>query len=116
MMDTVEKTERQDTLDDILNDDEFSDFPVSGAAHSNFLTYYRLKLKHYLNPSVDRCLQLDSDMLCLCDLRELFAIDLKDNILAAINDPGSKKRKIKYKQNSNIITHKFTNDYFNSGF
>lgn len=100
----------------ILNDDEFSDFPVSGAAHSNFLPYYRLKLKNYLNPSVDRCLYLDSDMLCLCDLRELFAIDLKDNILAAINDPGSKKRKIKFKQNNNIITHKFTNDYFNSGF
>lgn len=100
----------------ILNDDEFSDFPVSGAAYSNFLPYYRLKLKNYLNPSVDRCLYLDSDMLCLCDLRELFAIDLKDNILAAINDPGSKKRKIKFKQNSNIITHKFTNDYFNSGF
>lgn len=100
----------------ILNDDEFSDFPVSGAAHSNFLPYYRLKLKNYLNSSVDRCLYLDSDMLCLCDLRELFAIDLKDNILAAINDPGSKKRKIKFKQNSNIITHKFTNDYFNSGF
>lgn len=100
----------------ILNDDEFYDYPVSGAAHSNFLTYYRLKLKNYLNPSVDRCLYLDSDMLCLCDLRELFAIDLKDNILAAINDPGSKKRKIKFKQNSNIITHKFTNDYFNAGF
>ncbi|WP_096025031.1 glycosyltransferase family 8 protein [Campylobacter lanienae] len=100
----------------ILNDDEFSDFPVSGAAHSNFLPYYRLKLKNYLNPSVDRCLYLDSDMLCLCDLRELFAIDLKESILAAINDPGSKKRKIKFKNNSKIITHKFTNDYFNSGF
>lgn len=100
----------------ILNDNEFSDFPVSGAAHSNFLTYYRLKLKNYLNPSVDRCLYLDSDMLCLCDLRELFAIDLGDNILAAVNDPGSKKRKIKYKQNSQIITYKFTNDYFNAGF
>ncbi|WP_096019150.1 glycosyltransferase family 8 protein [Campylobacter lanienae] len=103
-------------LTHVIDDKEFSNFPISGAAHSNFLPYYRLKLKNYLNPSVDRCLYLDSDMLCLCDLRELFAIDLKDNILAAINDPGSKKRKIKYKQNSNIITYKFTNDYFNSGF
>lgn len=100
----------------IIDDKEFANFPISGAAHSNFLPYYRLKLKNYLNPSVDRCLYLDSDMLCLCDLRELFAIDLGDNILAAINDPGSKKRKIKFKQNNNIITHKFTNDYFNSGF
>jgi lipopolysaccharide biosynthesis glycosyltransferase len=55
-------------------------------------------------------------MLCLFDLRELFAIDLEDNILAAVNDPGSKKRKMKYKQNNQIITHKFTNDYFNAGF
>ncbi|WP_086289640.1 glycosyltransferase family 8 protein [Campylobacter devanensis] len=103
-------------LTHVIDDKEFSNFPISGAAHSNFLPYYRLKLKNYLNSSVDRCLYLDSDMLCLCDLRELFAIDLKDNILAAINDPGSKKRKIKFKQNNNIITHKFTNDYFNSGF
>ncbi|WP_096019897.1 glycosyltransferase family 8 protein [Campylobacter lanienae] len=103
-------------LTHVIDDKEFSNFPISGAAHSNFLTYYRLKLKNYLNPSVDRCLYLDSDMLCLCDLRELFAIDLKDNILAAVNDPGSKKRKMKYKQNNQIITHKFTNDYFNAGF
>lgn len=103
-------------LTHIIDDKEFANFPISGAAHSNFLPYYRLKLKNYLNPSVDRCLYLDSDMLCLCDLRELFAIDLGDNILAAVNDPGSKKRKIKFKQNNNIITHKFTNDYFNSGF
>lgn len=103
-------------LTHIIDDKEFSNFPISGAAHSNFLTYYRLKLESYLDPSIDRCLYLDADMLCLFDIRELFAIDLGDNILAAVNDPGSKKRKIKYKQNSQIITHKFTNDYFNAGF
>lgn len=103
-------------LTHIIDDKEFSSFPISGAAHSNFLTYYRLKLESYLDPSIDRCLYLDADMLCLFDIRELFAIDLKDNILAAINDPGSKKRKMKYKQNNQIITHKFTNDYFNAGF
>ena len=103
-------------LTHIIDDKEFANFPISGAAHSNFLTYYRLKLESYLDPSVDRCLYLDADMLCLFDLRELFAIDLGDNILAAVNDPGSKKRKMKYKQNSQTITHKFTNDYFNAGF
>lgn len=103
-------------LTHIIDDKEFANFPISGAAHSNFLTYYRLKLESYLDPSVDRCLYLDVDMLCLFDIRELFAIDLGDNILAAVNDPGSKKRKMKYKQNNQIITHKFTNDYFNAGF
>lgn len=103
-------------LTHIIDDSKFSSFPLSGAAHTNLLPYYRLKLDEYLDPSVTKCLYLDSDMLCLCDLRELFAIDLKDNILAAINDPGTKKRKIKFKENSKIITHKFTNDYFNSGF
>ena len=103
-------------LTHIIDDKEFSNFPISGAAHSNFLTYYRLKLQSYLDPSIDRCLYLDADMLCLFDIRELFAIDLEDNILAAVNDPGSKKRKMKYKQNNQTITHKFTNDYFNAGF
>lgn len=100
----------------ILNDKDFANFPISGAAHSNFLAYYRLKIDSYLDDNVSKCLYLDSDMLCLFDIRELFAIDLKDNILAAINDPGTKKRKIQYKENSTTKTHYFTNDYFNSGF
>ncbi|ARR01330.1 glycosyltransferase family 8 protein [Campylobacter porcelli] len=103
-------------LTHIIDESKFSSFPASGAAHTNLLPYYRLKLDEYLDHSVKKCLYLDSDMLCLCDLRELFAIDLKDNILAAVNDPGTKKRKIKFKNNNKIITHKFTNDYFNSGF
>lgn len=103
-------------LTHIIDESKFSSFPISGAAHTNLLPYYRLKLDEYLDHSVKKCLYLDSDMLCLCDLRELFAIDLKDNILAAVNDPGTKKRKIKFKNNNKIITHKFTNDYFNSGF
>lgn len=100
----------------IIDDNEFATFPISGAAHSNFLTYYRLKLNSYLDKEIAKCLYLDSDMLCLFDIRELFAIDLEDNILAAVNDPGSKKRKMKYRQNGKIITHKFTNNYFNAGF
>ena len=34
-------------LTHIIDDKEFSSFPISGAAHSNFLTYYRLKLESY---------------------------------------------------------------------
>lgn len=103
-------------LTHIINDKEFENFPISGAAHSNHLPYYRLKLDSYLDDSVTKCLYLDSDMLCLCDLRELFAIDLKDFVVAAINDPGTKKRKIKYKENGKKMILNFNDDYFNSGF
>ena len=103
-------------LTHLINDKEFANFPISGAAHSNYLPYYRLRLDFYLDDSITKCLYLDSDMLCLCDLRELFAIDLKDYILAAINDPGTKKRKIKYKENGKTTTFNFNDDYFNSGF
>ncbi|MBX7490428.1 glycosyltransferase family 8 protein [Helicobacter turcicus] len=100
----------------IMTDDAFASFPISGSAHSNYLTYYRLRLDSFLKSSVAKCLYLDSDMLCLCDLRELFAIDLKDNILAAINDPGTKKRKIKYKENGKNVIFNFDDNYFNAGF
>lgn len=103
-------------LTHIIDDNTFSSFPISGAAHSNHLPYYRLKLDSYFNNSISKCLYLDSDMLVLCDLRELFAIDLKDHILAAINDPGTKKRKIKYKEHNKNVVFNFSDAYFNSGF
>lgn len=48
-------------------------FPSSGAAHSLKLPYYRLKFISLFDDSIDKCLYLDSDMLCMCDIRELFA-------------------------------------------
>lgn len=103
-------------LTHILDDNEFLNFPISGAAHSNHLPYYRLKLDLFLEDNVQKCLYLDSDMLCFCDLRELFAIDLGDKIIGAVNDPGSKKRKIKYLDNGKKKTYFFDKNYFNSGF
>lgn len=103
-------------LTHLIDDKEFTNFPISGAAHSNHLPYYRLKLDSYFDDSIAKCLYLDSDMLCLCDLRELFSIDLQEYILAAINDPGTKKRKIKYTENGKKIVFNFNDDYFNSGF
>ncbi|HAN0720087.1 TPA: glycosyltransferase family 8 protein, partial [Campylobacter coli] len=100
----------------IMKDDEFKNFPSSGAAHSLKLPYYRLKFISLLNDNVDRCLYLDSDMLCMCDIRELFCMDLKDNIIAVVGDPGSKKAKIKFMEDGKKRVLKFDEDYFNSGF
>ncbi|HEE9102029.1 TPA: glycosyltransferase family 8 protein [Campylobacter coli] len=100
----------------IMKDDEFKNFPSSGAAHSLKLPYYRLKFISLFDDSIDKCLYLDSDMLCMCDIRELFCIDLKDNIIAVVGDPGSKKAKIKFIENGKKRVLKFDENYFNSGF
>ncbi|MBZ7932577.1 glycosyltransferase family 8 protein [Campylobacter sp. RM10543] len=99
----------------IKNDEDFKNFPISGAAHSLKLPYYRLKLSSIFDESVKKCLYLDSDMLCMCDIRELFSINLKDKIAGVVGDPGSKKSKIKFKENNKKKIFYFDENYFNSG-
>lgn len=82
----------------IMQECDFKRFPKCGAAHSNYLPYYRLKMDAFLDREVEKCLYLDSDMLCLFDIRELFALDLSDKIVAAVGDCGTKHRKIKFVQ------------------
>ena len=94
----------------MMQDSNFKSFPKSGAAHSNFLPYYRLKLRTFVGEEVSRILYLDCDMLCVFDLRELFAINLNGKIIAAIGDCGSKHRKIKFMQNGQKHTHYFQDE------
>ncbi|TKX34236.1 glycosyltransferase family 8 protein [Campylobacter taeniopygiae] len=99
----------------IKNDEDFENFPTSGAAHSLKLPYYRLRLSSIFDESIKKCLYLDSDMLCMCDIRELFSINLKDKIVGVVGDPGSKKSKIKFKENDKKKIFYFDENYFNSG-
>ncbi|MCH5322440.1 MAG: glycosyltransferase family 8 protein [Helicobacter sp.] len=99
----------------IIDEKEFEGFPRSGAAHKNYLPYYRLKAFDFIK-DLQKCLYLDSDMLCLCDIRELFAIDLKDKFVACVGDSGSKRRKIKFKENGEEKIFYYDKNYFNSGF
>ncbi|TXE88607.1 glycosyltransferase family 8 protein [Campylobacter volucris] len=100
----------------IKNDDDFKNFPSSGAAHSNFLSYYRLKLGSIFDNDIQKCLYLDSDMLCVCDIREIFATNLEGKVAGVVGDPGSKKARIKYIENGKKNTLKFDENYFNAGF
>ena len=52
----------------------------------NYQAYYILLIQRALKQSVKTCLVLDVDMLCLGDVREYFAIDLKDKIVGAVLD------------------------------
>ena len=100
----------------IQDDAQFEKYPSSGAAQNNKLSYYRLKFMSFLDDDEDKCLYLDSDMLVLSDLRELFALDLKDKIVAVVGDMGSKRAKIKFKENNEKKTFYFDENYFNAGF
>lgn len=52
----------------------------------NYLAYYRLKITHFIPPSVKKVVYLDGDTLVNCDIRELFAVDLGENIAATVNE------------------------------
>lgn len=49
--------------------------------HISKPTYYRLLIPMLL-PELDKCVYLDGDTICLCDIKELFAVELENNLLA----------------------------------
>ncbi|MBT0858757.1 glycosyltransferase family 8 protein [Campylobacter coli] len=100
----------------IFSDEDFYNFPISGAAHSSKLPYYRIKIDSIFDESIQKYLYLDSDMLCLCDIRELFFLNLENKIVAAVGDPGTKRTKIKFKEEGKKKIFYFNENYFNSGF
>ncbi len=88
----------------------------------NYLTYYRLKTTELIKINCEKLLYLDGDILVNCDIRELFAIDLSNNVLAAIKDYGGgckslKARNTSFLSSQKIEDFKFTreNPYFNAG-
>lgn len=100
----------------ILDDADFATFPKSGAAKNNKLSYYRLKMLQFLPREAKVFLYLDSDMLCFTDVRELFSMDLDGFAVGAVGDPGSKRRKIKFKKDGKKQVWHFDEGYFNAGF
>ena len=68
----------------IINDEDFKDLPKWGYEEAQqYAAYYRIKLVDFLPKNVDKCLYLDTDMLVLTDLRELFALNLDGYIAAS---------------------------------
>ncbi|MCI5969172.1 glycosyltransferase family 8 protein [Helicobacter sp.] len=72
----------------LVSDKEFQGYPK---LHNSYTTYLRLKSASILPSDITTCLYLDTDILVLCDLRELFKTDLKGNLLAAVGDFNTDK-------------------------
>lgn len=70
--------------------------------------YYRLLIPYILHIHTDRVLYVDADTLCLGSIVNLFTIDMKGNIIAAVKDSGSASNDAK---KENICS----TGYFNSG-
>lgn len=71
-------------------------------------TYFRFVAGEYFCGKIPRILYLDSDMLCLRDIRPLFAIDMKGKAIAAVKDEGLPPGRLER------IGHK-GDGYFNAG-
>lgn len=102
----------------ILSDEEFRDSPKWGG-HKNYLTYFRIKMASVLPQEICKCLYLDIDMLVLGDVRELFAIDLKDKILGAVLDcsnPYVPKILKAREETKEDFVFPYRKEYFNAGF
>lgn len=69
-----------------IDDSIFQGFRPWGFEYESvksYSAYYRLLVGRILPRDATKCLYLDSDMLVLCDVRELFALDLGTHILAS---------------------------------
>lgn len=89
------------------------------AHHKNYATYLRLHLFSVLKQDVKYCLYLDVDMLVVCDVRELFAINLKDKFAAVVLDCSNAYAKKEWKaraRNEKALLLKKPQAYFNAGF
>ena len=78
--------------------------------------YSRLFLARFVDLCVEKCLYLDVDMLALGDIREIFANDLQDSIIAVARDVVSTQAPLPAKDRSKapyVFGKKHC--YFNSG-
>lgn len=74
----------------------------------DYLIYYRLQIPNLIKEA-KTCLYLDIDMLVLCDLRVLFALDLSGVYAGVVRDMNITSSPLNTREN-------YESNYFNSGF
>ena len=72
------------SLHPIFMGDRFINMPTSKVWTTE--TYYRLCAVHILPDNIDRCLYLDSDMVCLGDISEFYHQSFDDKLIVAASD------------------------------
>lgn len=92
---------------------KFENFYTPINSHLSTETYFRYYIP-ILDKSVNKAIYLDYDIICLSDIKELYDIDLKGNMLAAVrNDKGEISDQLR--DNLIRLGLKDIHAYFNSG-
>ena len=68
-----------------ITSEDFSDLTPWGEK-GNFSAYFRLKLGDFIDSSMEKILYLDTDIIALSDVREIFGIDLGENFAAVVRN------------------------------
>ncbi len=69
-----------------LSQKEFENLAPWGESGPNWTAYFRLKIGDVLDSHIARCVYLDTDILVLKDIRELFMMDIGDKAIGASRD------------------------------
>ncbi len=77
--------------------------------------YYRLIMGKLLPPEVNRCIYLDSDMVALTDIEELWHTDLQDRPIGAVIDHGLMISNKNWNEKQQELGLSNQDLYFNSG-
>lgn len=94
-----------------VSDKEFHKTPTLNGNHS---AYLRLKVASTLPKTIKKCLYLDTDMLILSDIRDIFNTNLDDYLLAAVGDFHTSRILPAYAGKTSYAFDA-TQPYFNSG-
>jgi len=91
-----------------INTEVFDQLPYT--KHFAKATYNRFLMPQILNGIVDKFIYIDADVQCFGNLKSLMQLNLKDNVVAVVNDlPYVREKQIKKLNIKN-------NKYFNAGF
>lgn len=93
-----------------LNTDYFSTLQTT--SYFTIAMYYRMCIPAILGDISDTALYLDTDVLCLGDISELFTVNLDRKLLAAVPETTLYRA---YINKLNVFGFRNTDPYFNSG-
>lgn len=71
-----------------IDNNYFRDLPLN-RSYISIATYYRLLLPEILPTDIDKVIYLDSDIVVVEDIANLWNVNLEDNFIAAVEDEGS---------------------------
>lgn len=81
----------------------------------NRVIYSRLFVANFVDESVEKCLYLDTDMLALDDVREIFVMEIGEKVLGVVRDAVTYQAPLQSRAGGKPFRFSRDRVYFNSG-